>query len=446
MKTVALGITLCCSLWAQETPPPRYQANPGASVVLVKGLHEGAFRQGSGVVVAPGIVATNAHVVSGAGTVAVIKGSDQWIVREFCVEPERDLCLLTVPGLTMTPAVVGKPEEAMNGRSVRSIGYPDGVLQSRPGQLVATWSYQGSQLLQSNAPIAPGSSGGGLFTEDGKLLGITTFIYGGNGRLNFSIPIDWIGRLRGDGVLRAKLSCPGLARENITQTFFEHITEDPANLDSWDALSRFWVQDSPEDPNAWFARGLALRLLEDRYLERSGGEVDTRLLEDSITAYRRAVQFGPNSAKAWNNLGVALDHLSRFGEARRAFERAIELQPQEPLAWLNLGSTLINNQQYKLALVPFKKGLALQGDNALGWSRLAYCQGALGSWGEAIRSYQIALRWCPFRAAWWGDLYQACLRVRDAEGAAAALVKLRELEPDLARRMEELEKPVKQGH
>jgi len=445
MKQLCWGILLCSGLWGQQATPPKPLAAED-SVVMVKGMGTSSLHQGSGVVVAPGVVATNAHVVSGAVTAVVAKGKDFWVVREFCVEPDRDLCLLTVPGLTVPPAQVGTPEDARPGRPVHSIGYPGGVLQIRAGNLVATWSFLGSHLIQANAPIAPGSSGGGLFTDDGRLLGITTFIYGGNGRLNFSIPIDWIGRLQVDGSLRAKLICPGVARENVTQEFLEHIADDPVNWDSWYALSQFWVQDSPEDPNAWYARGIALSLRLHQQTEQPGVEVDPRLLEESLAAYQRAVKLGPRLSKVWNNLGAALDRLGRFEDARKAFQQAIELKPEDPLPWLNLGSTLLSDRKCQRALAPFRKGLSLQGDNAVAWSRLAYCEGVVGHWTEATRCYRIALRLCPMRSTWWGDLYQACLRGNDPGGAASALERLRGLDPDLAQQLEATERGSKKSH
>jgi len=415
---------------------PVGRPDPEASVVLIRSVMGSSGQQGSGVVISPGVVATNAHVVSGADRVIVTKDSDVWTVRNFCVEPDRDLCLLEIPGLTVPPAAIGTPQDAYQGRTVHSIGYPDGKMKYREGKLIANWYFQGSHLIQSNAAISPGSSGGGLFTEDGKLLGITTFIYGGNGRLNFSIPIEWIGRLQSDGGLRARLICPGVARENITHEFFDHISEDPRNWEAWDALSRYWVQDSPQDPNAWYARGLALGHNLQMQLEKPGAEVDPRQIEESLQAYLHAVELGPRLSKAWNNLGAALDHLSRFEEAQKAFEQAIQLKPSDPLPWLNLGSTLFSNRKYQQALEPFRKGLELQGDNATGWSRLAYCEGALGHWQESIRCFRIALRLCPVRSAWWEDLYLACLKVRDVEGAELAMGRLQELNPSLAQQLE----------
>jgi cytochrome c-type biogenesis protein CcmH/NrfG len=428
MRTLFMAMMVAC-LAAEEAPKP---FQPEASVVLIRGIQDGAIRQGSGVVVSPGVVATNAHVVSGCTTVVILKGKDAWIAKDFCVEQERDLCLMNVPDLKLAPAQAASPQEMVPGQEVQSIGYPAGIMQTRKGRLSATWAYRGSNLLQSDAPIAPGSSGGGLFTEDGKLLGITTFVYGGQGKLNFSIPIDWIGRLQDGGILSARLVCPGIARENITTEFFEHITEDPANWTSWEALAETWVREAPEDPKAWYAQGLALdlRLRQATQLEDSNQIL--KRMEETLSAYQHAIQLGPRLSKAWNNLGVILDTLNRFEEAQKAFRRATELKPRDPLLWVNLGVSLSNGRQYREAAEAFRTGLSLEPDNATAWSRLAYAEGALKEWPEAARDYRIALRLNPFRVSWWSEYYQACRHIQDLAGARQALDRLTDLDPALA--------------
>lgn len=420
---------------AGAEPSPRRL--PADSVVLIRGLVGGGVtRQGSGVVVSPGVVATNAHVVSNCRTVEVVKGKNTWMVNAFCVEPDRDLCLLSIPNLSVPPALAAKPEDLPLDQPVISVGFPAGEMSTSTGNLIARWTYRGSTLLQSDAPISQGSSGGGLFTSDGRLLGITTFIYGGNGKLNFSIPIDWIGRLQAGGVLTAHLLCPGISRDNMTTEFFEHITEDPANWDSWITLARTWTREAPQDPNAWCAQGVALGLQLRQGASSDNANLTLKLMEDTLKAYQHAVRLGPRLAKAWNNLGVALENLNRHEEAQQAFRKAAELKPGEALPWLNLGSSLINTRNYREAIQALHIGLQREPDEAVSWSRLAYCEGALEQWREAARDYRIALRLSPLQATWWGDLFKICRQASDTEGAALALEKAKALDPALAESLE----------
>jgi hypothetical protein len=55
------------------------------------------------------------------------------------------------------------------------------------------------RVIQTTAPVSPGSSGGGLFNADGRLIGIVTFQYRGGQNLNFAVPADWIGAMNDRG-------------------------------------------------------------------------------------------------------------------------------------------------------------------------------------------------------------------------------------------------------
>ncbi len=51
-------------------------------------------------------------------------------------------------------------------------------------------------MIQTTAPISPGSSGGGLFDASGRLVGIVTFQHRFGQNLNFAVPADWISEMR----------------------------------------------------------------------------------------------------------------------------------------------------------------------------------------------------------------------------------------------------------
>ena len=51
-------------------------------------------------------------------------------------------------------------------------------------------------MLQTTAPVSPGSSGGGLFDAQARLIGIMTFTATGGQNLNFAHPTEWIEALR----------------------------------------------------------------------------------------------------------------------------------------------------------------------------------------------------------------------------------------------------------
>ena len=172
--------------------------------------HDG---EGSGVVVGDNLVVTNCHVVDGGGRILVWPAnSDQSETRQpveakIVAASDRDMCLLETKGLNLPPVKIGSAKDLNVGQPVYAIGVPrnlggtlsDGIvsrLWAPPvgSSLLHTLHVLPGPLIQTNADISPGSSGGGLFDAEGRLVGVTTFAREDN--LNFAIPAEMIGQLR----------------------------------------------------------------------------------------------------------------------------------------------------------------------------------------------------------------------------------------------------------
>lgn len=405
-----------------------------ASILLVRS-QQGALRvhQGSGVVIAPGLVATNAHVTEASRGLTVHQGPFAWPVSRVRVDRSRDLCLLTVPGLT-APAVVLAPEPVEPGQEVRAVGYPGGrgpVVST--GRLRGIWYDGDSRLLQSDASTLPGNSGGGLFDVEGRLLGLTTLTFTPSPRLNFSIPVAWILDLasKPEG-WRAEASPRNLGKGGAE--LLERLAGDSRNWPAWERAARQWVQDLPQDGSAWLALGLAL----DRSA-RAGAEAGQAAfmasIEEGVDAYRRSLAL-QRTPRTWNNLGVSLDLLNRFEEAEKAFGEALALDPGYALAWLNLGCARMNAQRHAAAVEAFEKALALRPDEAATWPKLAHCQRMLGRREAALAALQIGLRYRPMAAELWLDfglLLVELARVDEARDVHARLVPM---DPEAAARLQ----------
>jgi S1-C subfamily serine protease len=74
------------------------------------------------------------------------------------------------------------------GERAYSVGTPSGLEQTLgEGLISGLREDKGIKLVQTSAPISPGSSGGGLFDASGNLIGITTFMLRETQSLNFAI-------------------------------------------------------------------------------------------------------------------------------------------------------------------------------------------------------------------------------------------------------------------
>ncbi len=163
---------------------------------------------GSGVVFRDdGQILTNAHVVDGADTVEVIfSDGRRYSARVAGQDRLTDIAVVSVraaDGETFEPAVLGSTEELSVGESAVAIGSPL-RLEGGPTVTLGVVSAIGRtldtpdggrlyDLVQTDAPIGPGSSGGALLDASGSVIGITTVIavsdVGAEG-LGFATPIE----------------------------------------------------------------------------------------------------------------------------------------------------------------------------------------------------------------------------------------------------------------
>ncbi len=155
---------------------------------------------GSAVVVAPGRLVTNCHVLRRARRVAVRHGAVNVDAKLTAWDVERDLCQLGADAVTAPPLPLRPTGSAAVGSTVYAIGNPRGLDLTISAGLLSSIRRDDEGrviLLQTSAAISGGSSGGGLFDEEGRLLGLTTLGSSGEGaqNLNFAVPSDWIADL-----------------------------------------------------------------------------------------------------------------------------------------------------------------------------------------------------------------------------------------------------------
>jgi TonB family protein len=152
---------------------------------------------GSGVVIAPGEIITNCHVLRNGVILQVRKEGRSSPAYLHFADKVRDLCQLqAAPATSFTRPVRGlvAMSDLRVGQHVYAIGAPRGLELTLSDGLISglRHSANGSiHLIQTTAPVSPGSSGGGLFDQDGRLVGITTFILKESQNLNFAVPATW---------------------------------------------------------------------------------------------------------------------------------------------------------------------------------------------------------------------------------------------------------------
>lgn len=159
---------------------------------------------GSGVVLtADGYILTNNHVVDGADALEVVAEGETYEAKIVGTDPSSDLAVIKVDGATLKPIEIGNSAELKVGEWVMAAGSPFGMEQSVSTGIVSAVnrSYADSQtgaiytnMIQTDAAINSGNSGGALVDAEGKLIGINTLIMSTSGTssgVGFAIPVDY---------------------------------------------------------------------------------------------------------------------------------------------------------------------------------------------------------------------------------------------------------------
>jgi serine protease Do len=272
---------------------------------------QGGIALGSGVMIEADTVVTNCHVTRDARQINVLRGGERWLVEAQAVDVAHDVCLLQVPGLKANVVQRAPAAQLKVGQSVTAIGFTGGAeMQHSAGTVVALHRLDGGTVIQSSNWFSSGASGGGLFDDELRLVGILTFRLRGGEAHYFAAPTEWLQ--------------PMLQRRDAFRPV-EPI--DPQQL-------AFWQRPPGQQPN--FLKTTLLQR-EQRWNE----------LETAAEEWARA---DASDAEPQLLLGMALEGQHRLAAARQALEKALQLDAKSDSAWYRLGLLLLRQGQRERAI------------------------------------------------------------------------------------------------
>lgn len=242
---------------------------------------------GSGVILENGYIITNHHVIDGASTSRIVLqdgrtydaeiiGSDAWT----------DLAVLKVDVDGLTPIEFGSTEDLTIGRMAVAVGNPlgqqggasltVGVISALSRTVLFNDSTALYGMLQTDAPITSGSSGGALVDESGKLIGITAAIgvsQAGAEGIGYAIPVELVRRVTNEIIETGTVKHGFIG---IIGTNYVADAEDGALVPAGAEITELWEEYS--------AAGDAGFLPGDAIVEVNGVKVTT--MEDLVVQLR----------------------------------------------------------------------------------------------------------------------------------------------------------------
>lgn len=167
---------------------------------------------GSGFIISKdGIIITNKHVIldTKASYTILTDNNEEYDVTKIYRDPLNDLAILKIEAVGLVPLALGDSSKLKLGQLAIAIGTPlgefqntitTGIVSGLGRGITAESPFQGfveelSNVIQTDAAISPGNSGGPLLNSSGQVIGVNTAIAGDGQNIGFAIPVNIVKEL-----------------------------------------------------------------------------------------------------------------------------------------------------------------------------------------------------------------------------------------------------------
>jgi S1-C subfamily serine protease len=204
----------------------------GDAAQEAEAANEGAVQSGTGFVWdETGHIVTNNYVVQGTSSLMVRLASGE-VGKAGVVgtTPDYDLAVIHFVGTGRLPPpiAVGNSADLKVGQAAFAIGNPfgrdqsltTGIISALKRRLPTSGGHEISNVIQTDAAISPGNSGGPLLDSAGRLIGVNTAIYspsGSNAGIGFAIPVDVVNRVVPELIRNGQVPTPGIGIEAASE-------------------------------------------------------------------------------------------------------------------------------------------------------------------------------------------------------------------------------------
>lgn len=267
MRTFGLPIGLLVFLGMAspvQASAERYLQLSRHVVKVFAAASDGRISTGTGVQIDGEHIITNCHVVNIAENVIVARGSSGVPATAHSTDPRHDLCLMRTPMTMGNPVEVGASRSLTVGDTVHAVGFSGGkALSMSEGKVTALHEMDGALVVETDAAFQQGASGGALFDDAGRLVGVLTFYVPGMKR-HFAVPVEWLAGHgpAGPDTPRPVAGVPFWAAEDADKPYFlraiQH--ENDGDWGRLQSVAKEWVKAEPHNRAAVEAAVKASRL------------------------------------------------------------------------------------------------------------------------------------------------------------------------------------------
>ncbi|MEQ1837381.1 MAG: trypsin-like peptidase domain-containing protein [Candidatus Nitrotoga sp.] len=244
---------------------------------------------GSAVLLPTGKIATNCHVIEGGVRFEIGRNEQFAPATLYASDHDKDICLLDTKDPSGKAAQLGRAASLKVGEPVYAVGAPQGLELSFSDGIVSQLRGSKPPLIQTTAAISPGSSGGGLFDSEARLVGLTTLYIDGGQNLNFAMPVEWLAEIKSD---RKVVRSGGGRYANLLEA------------------------------NAWYNLGDTYRIINRP--------------TDAIDAFRQSLRIDPENADAWFGLGLSYVESDNRTAALEVVKTLRRLDPKQAEKLFNM--------------------------------------------------------------------------------------------------------------
>lgn len=413
----ALLLAACWCAWPAQgqsalTPQEIYtRALPVVLLLEARDQKDEVLLAATAIALAPGRAVTQCDLLPDGHRLTVTQARRVYGAYARERDVARNLCLLDVPGLKVAPVDLVPAGAARVGQRAYAVGNALGMGLSLSEGVVSGLREEGGETwIQTTAALAPGSEGGALFDEQGRLLGMTDYRKRDGQNINFAAPASWLPE-----VARRALSVDQAGTEDARRSG-ECLRL--AQAGDWVALGKTaeaWAQARPEHGEAWYWLGRAVE---------EGG-----LYEAAAGAFDKALQRSPDAVNYTLALARNQMRLKQADKALEVLRQAIAQHQEEADLWFArvLAEDALGLGQEGLRSLEMT--LRLNRGHAGAWELRHAIARARQDWESMRQAAQALSRIAPDNAGYWATLAQANLLTGRLPRALKAIDRAQAIAP-----------------